>query len=104
MATRGITPGGLNVSCLWLNGPSFLLEPKLAPNLKESFSSTNVEERATKHDQLVEVVNVYYNKILTRYSELSVSVKVTAFILRFIENERNKRNWSTLTKAPVPAH
>lgn len=79
LATRGIIPGQSNVSSLWWNGPSFLLEPGFTTNLNESFSSTNVEEDASKHDKSVAVVNVHGNESLTCYSELSVVVNVPAF-------------------------
>lgn len=100
-ATREIHTSDLLTSHLQWNGPSFLLEPGLTPKLSEPYSTTDLEELSA-HSKLIAVETTGEKDLLSHYSNISTLVKVTAFVLRFVENAKTGKNSTSIAKALIP--
>ena len=94
LLTRGITPTQLQLSSLWFRGPAWLTSepewPKWSPasilhvTTDEKVESTNpVTEKTTANNPGVhQCINI------NRYSKLTKLYRVTAYVLRFINNSK----------------
>ncbi|XP_073820644.1 uncharacterized protein [Musca autumnalis] len=84
-ASRGITSSELVQYNLWWSGPLWLAQsPSLWPKQPENSYETNLEVRKSALQVNSATVSQYPN-LLTAYSSLTKLVRVTAYILRFLQ-------------------
>lgn len=78
-----------------------MLEHGLTPKLNDSFATTDLEERAA-YSKLIAVETTGENDLLSRFSNISNLIEVTAFVLRFFENSKIRKNLTSIAKASIP--
>ena len=100
LLTRGITPTQLQFSSLWFQGPTWLTSeldwPKWSPaSILHVATDEEVESTTVTETSTVCNLGVHQCIDINRYSKLSKLYRVTAYVLRFINNSR--RTSSRLT-------
>ena len=92
LLTRGITPSQLQSSLLWSRGPAWLISesewPKWSPS---SILHIHTDEEGVSTIPVLEIATVQNSGVnqcfdITRYSKLTKLYRVTAYVLRFINN------------------
>ena len=100
LLTRGISSEQLKSSELWMNGPTFLVKRELEPKMEirhDTALSLLTEELDTEEARIINDTHQHIqNKIhvvmdLNNYGSYGKLLNVTAYVLRFIENCRSKR-------------
>ncbi|XP_075158086.1 uncharacterized protein LOC142231359 [Haematobia irritans] len=92
-ASRGIAPLELVHHKLWWSGPDWLcLPPTEWPQQPEHNYETNLEKKKKTFASHV-ITKLDFPEILSRFSSLTKLVRVTAYILRFVNNTRTKENY-----------
>lgn len=92
-ASRGMTPEELENHELWWNGPDFLRD-----SINIRYTNCNIPEvtleRKVQHVEVVAtpITETYSESLLKRYSNLNKLVRVIAYILRFVQNCKDKVN------------
>ena len=76
----------------WLSGPSFLYdEPFVIKHPRDAFC-LNVEELKEREVTVcVQITNDFLHSVISRFSSVTKLKRVTAWILRFVNNARGKR-------------
>lgn len=87
IASRGVFPSVLKNNSLWFNSPQWLLEPNSQwPKIDLKLASNiNIEEKS--HVNLISMP-VQESELLLRFSDYHHLLRITAFILRFVNRTR----------------
>lgn len=92
LSTRGIAPRELIKSQLWWHGPSWLTQPVSDwPKEPSPSSHSDYLEENTVHSLVCNAERAE-NEILSRFSNFTRLIRITALCLRFLHNLRNKEN------------
>ena len=101
LLTRGITSQQLKSNTLWINGPRFLVKDgnEMQHSNFDTSLSLLVEETESEEEKLSTDNNDQHIQIgihvvmdLKRYGSYRKLLNVTAYVLRFIENCKNRRD------------
>lgn len=92
LISRGLTPNDLLSSSLWLNGPQWLKqdENKWPKDIIRINPDIEIPEARTISNATF-IQNNYLLQIIERYSDLYKLQSVVAYVLRFINNLKTKR-------------
>lgn len=103
LASRGLQPSQIVGNKLWFNGPSWLKKeesewPELPPKTKLTTEQQGLSDDEEKpHTVLVVVqdelvMSIKQSSLLKKCSTLLKLKRISAYVLRFIQNSRNRDN------------
>ncbi|KAG7312917.1 hypothetical protein JYU34_001315 [Plutella xylostella] len=99
VASRGTSPDDLPAHQLWWHGPSWLQAPDPVPIEKAYSEETDLEKKVSVSEKLVNTSEVVESELLNRFSSLNRLIRVTAYILRFLNKTRSLSTYPAYLQA-----
>ena len=106
LGSRGVKASVIRSNRLWWEGPAWLKGGQAAwPKFNEVNVSVSVEEERKKVNvlslQTEEIISISNVIDVNRYSSLSKLLRVTALVLRFLENIKNSKVHKRVPENPI---